>query len=62
MRLGKTSVVALVALVTLLCVAAPALAAGLTHEEELGKALFFDQNLSANNNQSCATCHAPKVG
>ncbi len=62
MRLGKATVVGIVALVTLLCVAAPVLAAGLTTEEELGKALFFDQNLSANSNQSCATCHAPEVG
>ena len=62
MRLGKTSAVALVALVALLCVAAPAFAATLTSEEELGKALFFDQNLSVNDNQSCATCHAPEVG
>lgn len=30
--------------------------------EELGKQLFFDENLSANGNQSCATCHAPEVG
>ncbi len=28
----------------------------------LGKALFFDANLSANGNQSCATCHDPAVG
>lgn len=28
----------------------------------LGKALFFDTNLSANGNQSCATCHDPAVG
>ena len=35
---------------------------GLTAEEELGKALFFDENLSANNNKSCATCHAPEFG
>ncbi len=28
----------------------------------LGKALFFDQDLSANGTQSCATCHAPEVG
>ena len=28
----------------------------------LGKAIFFDSNLSANGNQSCATCHAPQVG
>ena len=29
---------------------------------ELGKALFFDENLSANGTQSCATCHAPGAG
>src|SRR5512145_1854968 len=28
----------------------------------LGKAIFFDTNLSANGTQSCATCHAPGVG
>jgi cytochrome c peroxidase len=34
----------------------------LTTMEELGKAIFFDQNLSFNKNQSCATCHAPSAG
>jgi cytochrome c peroxidase len=29
---------------------------------ELGKAIFFDMNLSINGTQSCATCHAPEVG
>lgn len=38
--------------------AAPAL----TPMELLGKYLFFDKNLSQNNNQSCATCHDPVVG
>jgi cytochrome c peroxidase len=28
----------------------------------LGKALFFDANLSVNGKQSCAACHAPEVG
>jgi cytochrome c peroxidase len=28
----------------------------------LGKALFFDENLSANGTESCATCHAAGVG
>jgi cytochrome c peroxidase len=28
----------------------------------LGKALFFDEHLSVNNTQSCASCHAPEVG
>jgi cytochrome c peroxidase len=34
----------------------------LTPQEELGKAIFFDQNLSFNGNQSCAACHAPESG
>ena len=34
----------------------------LTPVEQLGKAIFFDLDLSINKNQSCATCHAPEVG
>jgi cytochrome c peroxidase len=30
--------------------------------EELGKAIFFDENLSANANQACASCHGPEAG
>jgi len=30
--------------------------------ELLGKAIFFDADLSVNGTQSCATCHAPEVG
>lgn len=30
--------------------------------EQLGKALFFDANLSTPPGQSCASCHAPGVG
>lgn len=37
-------------------------AAELTATEALGRLIFFDANLSANRNQSCATCHAPGVG
>lgn len=36
--------------------------ATLSSLEQLGKELFFDENLSANSNQSCAACHAPEVG
>jgi len=36
--------------------------AGLSPIQSLGKALYFDQSLSANGMQSCATCHAPEVG
>ena len=31
-------------------------------DEQLGKSIFFDANLSINNNQSCAACHGPEVG
>lgn len=31
-------------------------------EIELGKQLYFDNRLSKNNNQSCATCHNPELG
>jgi cytochrome c peroxidase len=34
----------------------------LTPIEELGKAIFFDQNLSLNTNQACASCHAAESG
>lgn len=34
----------------------------LTPQEELGKSIFFDQNLSFNGNQACAACHAPESG
>lgn len=34
----------------------------LTPMEELGKAIFFDENLSINENQSCASCHGTEVG
>lgn len=37
-------------------------APSLTNIELLGKYLFFDQSLSKNSNQSCATCHDPAVG
>ena len=46
----------------MLVVAVTAQAPPLTPTEELGKAIFFDENLSLNNNQSCATCHHPNVG
>jgi cytochrome c peroxidase len=30
--------------------------------QEVGKAIYFDENLSKNNNQSCASCHDPAWG
>lgn len=44
-------------------VAADGLApAALSATEQLGKAIFFDADLSAGRNQSCAECHDPAVG
>lgn len=34
----------------------------LTPKEELGKLLFFDDNLSTPPGQACAVCHAPETG
>ncbi len=34
----------------------------LTPIEELGKLIFFDENLSTPHGQSCAACHGPDVG
>jgi cytochrome c peroxidase len=51
-----------VAAVLLLVVTGASANGWLISQQELGKALFFDTNLSANSNQSCATCHAPEVG
>jgi len=46
----------------LLLVAAIGSAAALTNNENLGKEIFFDKQLSINKNQACAACHAPEVG
>lgn len=35
---------------------------GLSPKEKLGKALFFDANLSMPSGQACAACHGPEVG
>ena len=35
---------------------------GLTPQQQLGKKLFFDTNLSDPGGQSCAVCHGPTVG
>lgn len=48
--------------VTLLLATGGGNAFALTPQEELGKSIFFDDNLSINNNQSCAACHAPESG
>lgn len=37
-------------------------AGSLSPNEQLGKSIFFDENLSLHRNQSCASCHDPSVG
>jgi cytochrome c peroxidase len=37
-------------------------AADLSPIEQLGKAVFFDTDLSVNGNQACASCHDPAAG
>jgi len=49
-------------LTILIAVAGVAVSEGLTPKEQLGKSIFFDDELSINRNQSCAACHAPVVG
>ena len=34
----------------------------LNPNEQLGRSIFFDKQLSLHTNQSCADCHDPKVG
>jgi cytochrome c peroxidase len=46
----------------LLAVAGGAFGNDLTPQEQLGKSIFFDKNLSINANQSCAACHDPAAG
>lgn len=40
----------------------PSTQAALAPKEQLGKSIFFDENLSINKNQACAVCHGFEVG
>ena len=64
MKLMKTVQGAIVFLILITCVimSGTALAVTLTPIEELGRSIFFDQNLSINANLSCASCHGPEAG
>ena len=63
-KTGKRLLIAgFLAIVGVLIVVSAAVAGStLTRKEQLGKLIFFDENLSVNQNQSCASCHAPEVG
>lgn len=56
---NKASVCLITGSITL---AVPAISHANSAEAELGKALYFDTNLSKNRTQSCATCHNPSHG
>ncbi len=57
-----TAPLALLALLALPVVAPAAPPRGPSAQEKLGRQLFFDRDLSANRNQSCASCHHPSFG
>ena len=58
----KRLIMGVSAITILVGLAGVAVSGGLTPNEQLGKSIFFDGNLSINRNQSCATCHAAEVG
>jgi cytochrome c peroxidase len=61
-RITILSVLLLSMVVLLALLGGTAGAAPPTPQEQLGKYLFFDTNLSTPPGQSCAACHAPSVG
>lgn len=57
----KKSTIVLLTIITVLGMVTSAFA-GLNKEQDLGKLLYFDRNLSSNQNQSCASCHDVSAG
>lgn len=57
-----STIIGVVLLISLVVAAGAADNVTLMPEEQLGKSIFFDINLSINQNQSCASCHAPEWG
>ncbi len=60
----RVAVVGMVVMGVMLLVSLGAVSAQntLTPNEDLGKSIFFDDTLSLNLNQSCASCHGVEVG
>jgi len=60
----RSFILALVVAVVLVLVVGATSVQGvmLTPKEELGKSIYFDTNLSINQNQACAACHAAESG
>ncbi len=59
----KISVLTIVSAICFVTAAVGGVSAqGLSDREQLGKSIFFDTDLSINENQSCASCHGPEAG
>ena len=52
----------ILAIYSVFCLTTVATAQALTPVEQLGKSIFFDENLSINGNQACAACHSSATG
>ncbi|NIR25407.1 MAG: cytochrome-c peroxidase, partial [Gammaproteobacteria bacterium] len=46
----------------ILCIGLAGTGFALTGQEQLGKLLYFDENLSEPAGQACASCHHPDFG
>lgn len=51
-----------IAILSAVCLGTAATTYALSPIEQVGRSMFFDQNLSVNGNQACATCHDPATG
>jgi cytochrome c peroxidase len=58
----RTTLASRIVIGSISCLAFGIATAQLTAEQQLGEALYFDENLSINRNQSCASCHDPQSG
>jgi cytochrome c peroxidase len=61
-RIFILSLIVTVGILVVLIVGSALAQAMLSPNEQLGKSIFFDTNLSINQNQSCASCHDPAWG
>ncbi|KKG15291.1 cytochrome C peroxidase [Methanosarcina sp. 2.H.T.1A.6] len=57
-----TGITTLILILSLTALTTTASAGDLSPKEELGKLLYFDENLSTPKGQSCASCHDPEFG
>jgi len=62
MSILKVLMTTAVVMIAAVCMTTDIFCDDLSDIEELGKELFFDENLSTPPGQSCATCHDPEVG